>query len=33
MKQTPQHEPSVMVLYMQPTTAQVVWEGKVTWCC
>ena len=26
------HEPSVVVLYMQPATAQVVWEGKVTWC-
>ena len=32
MKQTPHHEPSVVVLYMQPATAQGVWEGKVTWC-
>ena len=29
MKQTPQHEPSVVVMYMQPTTGQVVWEGKL----
>ena len=26
----PQHEPSVVVMYLQPSTAQVVWEGYLS---